>query len=64
MEKKKRLIIKSHSFSGETTVISFRLPKEMLKVIDEVASTTGRTRNEILTLSMEYAIENMEIKTK
>ncbi len=45
-------------------MISLRLPKEMLKVIDEVATTTGRTRNEILVLSMEFAIENMEIEEK
>lgn len=63
MEKKK-LIIQSHRYGGETTVISLRLPKEMLKVIDEVAATTGRTRNEILVLSMEYALDNMEIEEK
>ena len=63
MEKKK-LVIQSHRYGGESTVISLRLPKEMLKVIDEVASTTGRTRNEILVLSMEYALDNMEIEEK
>ena len=61
---KKKLVIKSHRYSGETAVISLRLPKEMLKVIDEVAATTGRTRNEILVLSMEFALENMEIEEK
>ena len=61
MEKKK-LVIQPHRYGGETTVISLRLPKEMLKVIDETASATGRTRNEILVLSMEYALENMEIE--
>ena len=60
MEKKK-LIIQPHRYGGETTVISLRLPKDMLKVIDEAASATGRTRNEILVLSMEYALENMVI---
>ena len=63
MEKKK-LVIKTHPYTGETTVISVRLPKEMLKVIDGVASTTGRTRNEILVLSMEYALENMVIEDR
>ena len=63
MEKKK-LIIQPHRYGGETTVISLRLPKTMLRKIDEVASTTGRTRNEILVLSMEYALENMEIEER
>ena len=60
----KKLIIKPHRFGGETAVISLRLPKEMLSVIDQVASDTGRTRNEILVMSMEYALVNMEINDK
>ena len=60
----KKLVIKPHRFGGESTVISLRLPKEMLAVIDQVAADTGRTRNEILVLSMEFALENMEINEK
>ena len=60
----KKLVIKPHRFGGETTVISLRLPKEMLAVIDQAATDTGRTRNEILLLSMEFALENMEINDK
>lgn len=60
----KKLVIRPHKFGGETSVISMRLPKEMLAVIDQVATDTGRTRNEILVLSMEFALENMEINDK
>lgn len=60
----KKLIIKPHRYGGETAVISLRLPKEMLTVIDQVATDTGRTRNEILMLSMEFALENMEINDR
>lgn len=63
MEKKK-LIIQPHRYGGETTVISLRLPKEMQKVIDEAAAATGRTRNEIMVLSLEYALENMVIEER
>lgn len=59
-----KLVIRPHKFSGETTVISLRLPKDMLSAIDQVANNTGRTRNEILVLSMEFALENMEINDK
>lgn len=48
-------------YSGETSVISMRLPKDMLKDIDDIADKTGRTRNEILSLSLEFAISHMEI---
>ncbi len=60
----KKLIIQPHRYGGETTVISLRLTKEMLKEIDRIAAETGRTRNEILVLSMEYALDNLEIDEK
>ena len=60
----KKLIIQPHRYGGETTVISLRLPKDMLKIIDEAAAATGRTRNEILVMSLEFALENMVIETK
>ena len=40
-----------------------RVAKEMLKDIDMVASLTGRNRNEILTMSIEFALKYMEIET-
>ena len=60
----KKLIIRPHKYGGETSVISVRMPKEMISVIDQVAADTGRTRNEILVMSMEFALENMEINDK
>lgn len=60
----KKLVIKPHKYGGETAVISLRLAKEMLSVIDQVATDTGRTRNEILVMSIEYALDNMEINDK
>jgi predicted DNA-binding protein len=38
-----------------------RMPKDMLVAIDKVVAETGRNRNEILMLSIEFALENMEI---
>jgi metal-responsive CopG/Arc/MetJ family transcriptional regulator len=38
-----------------------RMPKDMLAEIDRVVAETGRNRNEILMLSIEFALENMEI---
>ncbi len=60
----KKLIIQPHRYGTESSVISVRLPKDMLAVIDRVAQETGRTRNEIVVLSMEFALENMEIQDK
>ena len=38
-----------------------RLPKDMLKDLDNTAEMTGRTRNEIMLMCLEYALTNMEI---
>lgn len=48
-------------YGGDTTVISMRIPKDMLRDIDQVAKETGRTRNDVLALSLEFAIDHMEI---
>lgn len=58
---KPKLKILQKKYTGKTSVISARLPKEMIKDIDKVAVTTGRTRNEIMTICLEYALKNMEV---
>ena len=44
--------------------MSMRMSKELLKDIDAVANVTGRNRNEILTMSLEFALNHMEIVMK
>lgn len=58
------LRISPKKYSGETTIVSIRLAKDLLKDIDAVANVTGRTRNEIMTMSLEFALEHMEIAMK
>lgn len=58
---KPKLQITQKKYTEETAIISMRMPKDMLRDIDAVASRTGRTRNEILMLSMEFALDNIEI---
>ena len=57
-----KLQIKRKKYTGETSIISMRISKDMLKDIDEIAETSGRTRNEILSLSLEFALEHMELE--
>ncbi|MDE6913872.1 MAG: hypothetical protein K2P35_09280 [Lachnospiraceae bacterium] len=59
-----KLIIQPQKYGGETSVISMRMPKGMLADIDKVAAETGRTRNEILMISIEFALEHMVIEKK
>lgn len=58
----KKLVIRSSKYSAETSVTSIRLPKDLLTAIDAVATETGRTRNEILVMSIEFALSNMQIE--
>lgn len=58
------LRISPKKYSGETTIVSMRLAKDLLRDIDTVANVTRRTRNEILTTSLEFALEHMEIVMK
>lgn len=58
----KKLIIKPKEATGATTVVSSRLSVEMVKKLDEIAERTGRTRNEIVQLCLDFAINNLEIK--
>lgn len=57
-----KLQISRKRYSGESTVISMRIPKDMLGDLDKIAEFTGRTRNEILTMSLEFALKHMQIE--
>ena len=56
-----KLIIPQKKYKGETTVISVRMPKDMIADLDKVAESTGRTRNELMLMCLEYALKNMEV---
>lgn len=58
------LRIAPKKYGGETTILSMRIPKELLKEIDHVAALTGHNRNEILMKSLEFALNHMEIQMK
>lgn len=58
------LRITPKKYAGETTIVSMRLSKDLLKDIDFVAAQTGYNRNEILTKSLEFALAHMEIVTR
>lgn len=57
----KKLIISSKKFRGDSSVVSVRLPNDMIEKLDAIAEQTGRTRNEIIQKCLAYSIENIEI---
>ncbi len=62
MKSDEKLIIEPQKYSGETSIVSMRMPKEMLEKLDKIVLATGRTRNEILMMSIDFALERMEVK--
>ena len=57
----KKLEIKSKKYRGETTVISSRVPIDLVEKLDYIAKDSGRTRNEVIQLCLEFAADNIEI---
>lgn len=58
----KKLVIPSKKYRGDSMVVSTRLPNELVNRLDKIAEQTGRTRNEIVQMCLEFAVENLEIK--
>lgn len=56
-----KLEIIPKKYSGESTVISMRISKAMLADIGKLAAETGRTRNELMALGLEFALKHIEI---
>ena len=58
----KKLVISSKKYTGETAVVSARLPLDLIKKIDEICDATGRTKNEIIQICLEFSVDNIEIE--
>ena len=58
------LKIRPKEYNEKKTIISARLAKDLVDDIDEVAEMTGRNRNDVLTMSLEFALKHMEIIMK
>ena len=59
-----KFLLSPKRYKEETQVFSIRIPKDMLRDVDAVAQKTGRTRNEIITKSIEFMLEHLEIADK
>lgn len=56
-----KLQISSKKFRGDSSVVSVRLPNDLIEKLDTIADQTGRTRNEIIQKCLAYSIENIEV---
>ena len=53
--------IPKKKYGGDTTVVSMRISRELLKDLDKVANLTDRSRNEVLAMSLEFALQHTEV---
>ena len=51
---KKFIVNPKKSPYGKTTVVSARLPDRLVRQLDKVAQATGRTRNVLLVMCVEF----------
>ena len=56
-----KFIVRSKKVYGENTVVSCRMPVELVKKLDAIGNQTGRTRNELILRGVEFALEKLEI---
>lgn len=56
-----KLRIEPKKYTGESTVVSMRMPRDMVKELDDIAASTGYTRTELMMLCLEFSLKNMEI---
>ena len=57
----KKLVISAKKFRGDSSVVSVRLPNDLIEKLDAIADQTGRTRNEIIQKCLVYSVENIEV---
>ncbi len=57
-----KLIVSSKKYKGESIVVSTRLPSDLVDKLDSVCEITGKSRNELITKCLDFALENMIVK--
>ena len=62
---KEKLIINVKSLKGEDgyKTFSIRIKDETVANLDKLSKATNRSRNELINLLLDYAIENCEVKS-
>jgi len=61
---KEKLVIKKKGLKGEDgyKTFSIRIKEETVANLEQLAEQTNRSRNEIINILLDYAIDNCEVK--
>lgn len=59
----KKLVLSTKKFKADsTTIISARVPTELIKKIEDLAKRTNRNRNEMVQILLSYAVDNAVVE--
>ena len=60
---KEKLIIKKKSLKGEDgyKTFSIRIKDETVTRLDDLSKATNRSRNELINILLDYAVDNCEV---
>lgn len=58
------LRLEPKKYTGESTVVSMRMPRDMVQELDRIAASTGYTRTELVMACLEFSMNHMEIMQK
>lgn len=61
---KEKLVINKKPLKGEDgyKIFSIRIKEETVNRLDQLVAETNRSRNELINILVEYAIDNCEVK--
>lgn len=62
MEEKKLVLSAKKFKANSTTIISARVPTELIKRIEDLAKRTNRNRNEMVQILLTYAVDNAVVE--
>lgn len=62
--KEPTLRLEPKKYTGESTVVSMRMPRDMVQELDRIAAVIGYTRTELMMICLEFSINHMEIVQK
>ncbi len=64
MSENNQLIIKSKKFKGNDgyKTFSIRVKEELVDSIEDISARTGRSRNELIGIFLEYAVNHCKVE--
>lgn len=63
---KDKLVVRPKPPKGEDgyRTFSIRIKETLMDRIEDISKKTGRSRNELITLFLEYALDNCEVEAE